>query len=207
MPLPSELLQGISAVGGGQVVLVIGAGTSVEPPMSVPLARDCAEAAHRELVDDGVLAAGECADPSDLSVLADAVYAKEGGQSELVTRLPRRQFRHAIPNRGCLIAAALLREQALRGVLSLNFDLGMATALTELGVDDDVAVITGPADHAQLATTNLIYLHRNVDAPYEEWILRTESLEKGWKERWQEVVTALMVGQIQRHAERRQRPA
>lgn len=194
MPLPSELLQGISASGGGQVVLVIGAGASVEPPMNVPLARGCAEAAHRELVDDGVIEPGECTDHGDLSALADAVYAKTGGQSELVKRLPRHRFRHANPNRGCLIAAVLMREQALRGVLSLNFDLGMATALTEVGVDDDVTVISGPADHAQLSTTNLVYLHRNVDAPLEEWILRTEALEEGWKERWQEVVTAMMLG-------------
>lgn len=193
--LPPGLLEAIAAEPGGRVVLVIGAGTSVEPPMGLPMARECAEKAHRSLIHDGILQAGDCSDPSDLSRLADVVYEKEGGeQAELVKRLPINDFRTVTPNRGCLIAAALLREGALKGVLTLNFDLGMITALAQIGSDNDVAVLTGPADHERMGATNLVYLHRSVNADYEEWVLRTDVLAEGWQEGWEEVVGGLLIG-------------
>ena len=72
-----------------------------------------------------------------------------------------------------LIAAALLREGALKSIVSLNFDLGMVSALTYIGSENDVTVITKPADHERMSATNLVYLHRTVDAPADEWVLRT----------------------------------
>ncbi len=192
--MPSELLEAISADAGGRVVLVIGAGTSVETPMELPLAHECAEKAHRKLLHDQVLQEGDCAEPGDLSCLADAVYEKTGGQADLVGRMPVERFRTVTPNRGCLIAAALLREGALKSILSLNFDLGMVNALTYIGSEDDVTVITKPADHGRMSGTNLIYLHRSVDAPPDDWVLRTDSIEKGWEEGWEEVVGNLALG-------------
>jgi hypothetical protein len=163
--------------------------------MELPMASECSEKAHRALVLDKILEEGDCPDPSDLSLLADTVYQKnEEKQGELVKRLPILKFRTVTPNQGCLLAAALLREQALRGVLTLNFDLGMVNALSAVGMDDDVAVLMGPEDHGRMGTTNLVYLHRSAEADHEEWILRTEEIEGGWSEKWEEVVSGLLIG-------------
>src|SRR5205807_10141968 len=88
MPIPPPILTAIADAAGGHVLLVVGAGCSFEPPTSIPMAPQCARDAHAALLNDGVLLAGECADPSDLSSVADAVWAKTGGQAALVDRLP-----------------------------------------------------------------------------------------------------------------------
>jgi len=194
MALPSALLKAIAAEGGGQVVLVIGAGASHEEPMRVPMSRKCSRDAHERLVADGVLNSGECPDPDDLSVLADTVFAKKAVQKPLVERMPIGRFKSAIPNQGCLLAAALLREGAVHSVITLNFDRGMQKALSDLGSIEDVAIILGPQEHDRLSATNLIYLHRSVDADPEEWILRTVSLEEAWKDQWEEVIVQRVIG-------------
>jgi hypothetical protein len=48
--LPAELLHAISQPAGGRVVLVTGAGCSVEAPTNLSLAFDCATKAHVKLV-------------------------------------------------------------------------------------------------------------------------------------------------------------
>ena len=192
MSLPVDLLHAIAADGGGRVVLVLGAGASVERPTGLPLASQCAQKAHRDLLADGVLSEGQCASPDDLSLLADTVADVTGGQSELVERLPVAQFRSAEPNDGSLIAAALLREQAVACVLTLNFDLSMSTALAQIGAGN-VAIVPGPEAHHHLGTTNLIYLHRNVDADPESWVLRTAALDEEWRNRWEEVVAQKVI--------------
>lgn len=193
VPLPPDLRGAIAAKGGGRVVLVIGAGASFEDPTKIPLARDCSETAHRALVDDGVLSEGDCGNPSDLSELAEVVFAKTGGQTELVRRLPRRKFRTAKPNEGTKAAAALLCEGAVSAVLSLNFDLSMQMALAELGAGDEVGLIRGPSDQADIANVNLIYLHRSVEADPEEWVLRSQSLEVSWKGDWEEMMAGRVI--------------
>ncbi len=193
MTLPPELLHAIAHEGGGKVVLVLGAGASFETPTGLPLSRDCSVEANRRLVADGVLAADACADPEDLSSLADAVFAATGNQAALVERLPISAFRSAEPNEGYLIAACLLREQAVTCVMTLNFDLGMSAALTQLGATD-VSVVCGPDEHHRLGTLNVIYLHRNVNAPAEAWILRTAALDTEWRDRWEQVVVQRVVG-------------
>lgn len=185
--LPADLRLAVAHPQGGRVVLVIGAGCSVEAPTGLPLARQCASEAHRRLVEDGVLAPGACPDPTDLSVLADTVVATTGGQAELVRRLPREAFRVATPNGGHLIAAALLREQAVACVLTLNFDLAMSAALSQLGARE-VTVVAGPGDHDAIGITSVVYLNRNADADPETWILRTADLDDGWRGQWEEVV-------------------
>ncbi|MFZ0169310.1 MAG: hypothetical protein WAL64_07790 [Candidatus Dormiibacterota bacterium] len=111
----------------------------------------------------------------------------------LVARLPQSEFRLARPNDGYLIAAALLREGVLSTVLSLNFDLAMTTALTELCAYE-VDVIAGPAAHPRLGGSAVVYLHRNVDEPDPElWILRTEALADQWQDQWEDVVVTRVV--------------
>ena len=72
--LPSELLRAIAKQGGGSVVLVLGAGCSVESPTNLRTARDLAIHCHRQLLLNGVLEDGEVDNPSDLSSVADAVF-------------------------------------------------------------------------------------------------------------------------------------
>lgn len=191
--LPSELLAAIAYQGGGRVVLVTGAGCSVEAPTSLPLAGALARDGYRRLVDNDVLAADACATPEDLSAVADAVVAAVGSQVPLVETFPPDDFRRATPNDGHLVAAALIREGAISNILSLNFDLSQDTALTTLGARNEVATIGGPYDHARLVARNLIYLHRNINAPPEELILRTNALEE-WKGHWEEVVAKRILG-------------
>lgn len=190
--LPANLLGAIAHEDGGRVVLVIGAGCSFEEPTGLPLASACAQEAHRRLVEDGILQEGDCPDPSDLSCLADAVKEAQGCQGPLVERMPRTRFRNAEPNEGHLLAAAMMRENAIKALLTLNFDLALSTALASLG-NTEVMILTGPQDHDQMGAVNLVYLHRNVDAPPEDWILSTDALETAWQGQWEEIVTAAML--------------
>jgi len=187
MALPSQLLHAVSELAGGRVVLIIGAGCSAEPPTDLPLSDRCALEAHEKLIDDGVLANGECPNPSDLSCLADTVIAKTGKQYDLVERLPRERFRQARPNHGHLLAAAMMRERTLSCVMTLNFDLAMTSALTEVG-GEEVSVIAKPEEFIHLGNVNLVYLHCNVEADPEAWIISSEALERGWQNGWQEIV-------------------
>lgn len=192
MNLPAALLGAIADQNGGRVVLVIGAGCSFEPPTNLPLARACAEEAHRKLLLDGVIGPSECANPSDLSSVADAVKAAHSGQKPLVDRLPVGDFRSAEPNEGHRLAAALMRESAIRAVVTLNFDLAISAALANLG-SKEVTILNGPQDHHLLAATNLVYLHRNAYAAAEDWILSTDALENAWQGQWEECIAAAML--------------
>jgi hypothetical protein len=185
--VPADLLHALAECRG-RVVLVIGAGCSIEPPTGLKLSSEYAVEVMRQLVLDGVLDEGDCDDPEDLSLVASAVWARHGTQASVVERLPRGEFRTARPNDGYLIAAALLREGAISCVLTLNFDLAMSSALTDLSASE-VQVIVGPQHLAELGSSTVIYLHRNVDEDdAERWILRREALEEEWRDDWQEVV-------------------
>lgn len=195
MTLPNELLQAISAPGGGKITLVVGAGCSFEAPTAIPLAGTCAQQCHDRLVADGVLGVGDCAHPSNLSCVADAVYAKMGAQGLLVEQLSQHyELKAASPNEGHLLAAALLREGAIASVVTLNFDLALSTAIARLGVGDVVGVIDGPDDLPNKKAFNLYYLHRNANATDPEtWVLRTAALDVEWKGKWEQVVAAMVL--------------
>lgn len=195
MSLPPELLQAVSAQGGGRIALVVGAGCSFEPPTSIPLAAECSRQCHDRLVANGVLAAGECADPSNLSSLADTVFAKTHGQHLLVEQLSQNyELKAASPNEGHLLAAALLREGAVASVITLNFDLALSTAIGQLGAGDAVGIIDGPEELANRKNFNLYYIHRNANAADPEtWVLRTSVIEADWKGHWQEVVAKVVL--------------
>lgn len=195
MTLPNELLQAVSAPGGGKITLVVGAGCSFEPPTSIPLAGTCAQQCHDRLVANGVLAAGDCTLPSNLSCVADAVFTKMGAQRLLVEQLSQHyELKTASPNEGHLLAAALLREGAIASVVTLNFDLALSTAIARLGVGDVVGVIDGPDDLSNKRAFNLYYLHRNVNATDPEtWVLRTPTLDTEWKGKWEQIVAAMVL--------------
>lgn len=186
--LPPALLHAIAHQAGGRVVLVLGAGCSCENPTGLPLTDELARRCFRALVDDGVLAEDALADDDDLSAVAQAVVDATGHQDALVQCFPPERFRSAEANEGYEIAAALLRESAIVAVMTLNFDLAASTALANVGAGD-VATIEGPDDYHRLSARNLIYLHRNLNGPADDLILRADALDEGWRGHWAEVVT------------------
>jgi hypothetical protein len=190
MPLPADLLAAISSPGGGRVALVIGAGCSFEAPTGLPLSRTVSCEINRLLVQDGVLVDGDCADPDDLSLVTDAVFAKTHSQEDVVRRfLDRYDLKLATPNHGYRIAAALLYEGAISSVVTLNFDLALSTALGELGAGATVGVVEGPQDLPHQRTVNVYYLHRNANAADPElWVLRTATLETQWRDHWEGII-------------------
>lgn len=190
MALPAELLQAVSSPGGGKVALVVGAGCSVEAPTSVPVSSVCSREIHSRLVADGVLQNGDCTDPTDLSLVSDAVFDKRNSQRDVVERL-REQYdlKLATPNRGYIIAAAMLCEGTLSSVVTLNFDLALSNALSELGAGKLVGVVERPEDLPYQKNINVYYLHRNVNsADPELWVLRTAALNNDWKGHWEPII-------------------
>lgn len=192
LSLPPKLLAAVADEAGGRVVLVVGAGCSVEDPTNLPLSRDCALDAHRRLTADGVISEGDCQNSEDLSAVADSVRQATGLQESLVERLPLARFRNAEPNHGHRLAAALMREGTLKAVVTLNFDMALSTALANLGATE-VEILSGPQDHSRMGQRNLVYLHRNVDAAPEEWILSTDALGTAWQGQWEEVIAGAML--------------
>jgi hypothetical protein len=186
--LPDHLLQAV-ADRSGRIALVVGAGCSLEDPTNLKLSSAYALEIHADLIRDGVLADGDCEHPEDLSAVTSAVWAKRTSQADVVTRLPRAEFRNARANHGYRAAAALMREGSVSAVLSLNFDLAMSHALAELSAHE-VAVIAGPSATRDLGSQVVVYLHRNVneDDP-NNWILRVETLEDEWEGHWEEVLS------------------
>ena len=140
---------------------------------------------HRRLVEDGILSHGECGEPDNLSSVAHIVWSKTGSQCELVLRLPIERFRQAEPNRGHLLAAAMLYEHALSCVMTLNFDLALSNALSQIGAQGYVIIVSKPEDHGSLGFSNLIYLHRNVEADPDLWVLRSSALDENWHDGWE----------------------
>lgn len=190
MALPTQLLAAIAAVGGGKIAVVTGAGCSVEAPTSIPTAAACSQVCYDSLVADGVLDPGDCADPRNLSALADAVVAKTGGQHALVEKLAEHyNLKAATPNEGHILAAAMLAEGALAAVVTLNFDLALSTAIAQLGVGEVVGIIDGPNEFGRQVLVNLYYLHRNAnEANPDKWVLTTAALETEWKAQWEDVI-------------------
>jgi hypothetical protein len=186
--VPSSVLHHIAAPGGGQVVLVVGAGSSMDLPTGLKSGSAYSLAAWDKLVSDGVLAPNACNAPEDLSVLADAVFALFNSQRELTDRLPRREWRMPSPNAGHVGAAALLIEGALKHIVTLNYDLSFQIALSYLGAPDAVSVVKGPEDQASAGLRTLTYLHRSAEADPETWVLRKVTLDDGWRDGWEQGV-------------------
>jgi hypothetical protein len=135
----------------------------------------------------------DCVDPSDLSKLADVVFAKFGTQQALVERLPVNKFRLARANDGYLLLAALFRERVIASFVTLNFDLVAIKALSDVGAIDEVAIIRGPEEHGNHRAHNVIFLHRSVDAPADQWILRTDQIAAAWRDGWEELIALRVV--------------
>jgi hypothetical protein len=143
------------------------------------------EAAHAQLLKNGVIQPGECASPDDLAALASIIYDKEGSQLTLVAELPMNSFRLAKPNRGYKLLIALMAERAIIYVLSLNFDLAVQNAAAELGCT--VEAVRSFGDPLP-ATATIIHLHGNAYDEPDNLVLRTEVINDAWKASWQQVI-------------------
>lgn len=189
MPIPPHLLRSICEPGGGRIVLVLGAGASMDPPTSLKSGARVSIDAHQRLVDDGLLSPGEVENDWDLAELADVIWEKFGSQKELTDRLPRHEWRMAKPNRGHQEAAALLAESAIRSVLTINYDLAQQHALAEIDARSTITtVVRGPEDTESLSGRTLVYLHRSCEADSETWILRASLIEDTEIQVWESAV-------------------
>ena len=184
---PPNLLNAISDPAGGKVTLVLGAGCSFEAPTNVPLSRDVAQSAYDRLVNDGVFSADALAegDQTDLIKIVRVLKKLGRDQGDLVERFPL-VMRTATPNKGYRLAAALLYEQAIKAVITLNYDTALATSLSHIGAQG-VGLLLGPEDHRYFSAVNAIYLHRYI-LGQEPLILDSAQLDKEWKDKWEEVV-------------------
>lgn len=189
--IPPDLLQAIAAAGGGQVALVIGAGCSVEAPTEIPLAGSLAHAVERRLVLDGVLVDGECANPWNLSQLTTIVWQKTGSQAGVVTRFPLDRMRLAKPNLGYKLLVALMAEGAISHVLSLNFDLAVQHAASDLGIEIAIIDQSGQAVPVRAA---LVHLHGSASGTSESLVLREEVIDAAWRGRWEQIVAQQILG-------------
>ena len=175
-------------------MLILGAGCSLEEPTGLPLARDLASKCYRLLVENQVLRQGDVDDPQNLSAVADAVFEETDHQRHLVDLFPPGRFRDAEPNAGYCIAAALLLEGAVSNVMTLNFDLAASAALTQLSARGSIPTIRGPDDHHLMGAQNLIYLHRDINYPADDLILRSAALESEWQGAWEVAITQRVIG-------------
>jgi len=186
-PLPPDLLRDFADRGGGKVTLLIGAGCSLEAPTNLPSAADLSIEVHRKLIRDGKLSK-ECDDPKNLSQVADAVFAEHHSQKPFVDRMNIQRFKNVRPNDGHLIAAALMRENIVSGVVTLNYDDAMSQAIGRVGGSGEIREIAGPEEHDQLGSVNLVYLHRKAVALPNKLIMRSDALNKEWKDNWEEAI-------------------
>lgn len=172
-----------------RIVFVIGAGCSKEKPTCLPLASECAQEGYRKLVEDNVIEEADGINKSDLSAVADLAYEATGSNDALVQRLTPQRFLNAGPNYGHKLTIALMLEGAIQDVVTLNYDLALSNAVSQVaGSTRRISHIHGPEHHDRLSTSNIIYLHRSAFSPYSEWILTTRQLDEGWKDDWQEVI-------------------
>ena len=188
MPLPATLLEAIASPGGGQLAVVIGAGCSFEEPTAMPLAGRLSEDAHRQLVLNGVIDQGECLEPWNLAELASLVYDKTGGQEDLVSKFPINEMKTATPNEGYLLLAALMSENAVSHVLSLNFDLAVQSAIAQLGLGSKISIVDCSGQNVAAVPT-LVHLHGCINSHSDSLVLRTEIMDDDWKESWEELVS------------------
>ena len=184
--LPAGLVAAVSGAAGGTLALVLGAGCSIDPPTGLRAAGDYAALAYRRLVGARTIAEN-CCDPRDLGALADAVFAATGSQDALVEIL-RPELSNATPNDGHKIAAALLAEQIVGLILTLNFDRAVDAAIATIAHGERIAVVHSIEDLLGRTRFAVVYLHGDVEAPSDKWILRQAQIDASWEDTWQKYI-------------------
>jgi hypothetical protein len=184
--LPGQLVAALTHPGGDQVALVLGAGCSMDAPTNLETASEYARRAYRDLVAQSLILAG-CCDENNLGDLADAVFDAQGSQKALVDIL-RPLLSNAAPNDGHKIAAALLDENIVGLILTLNFDRAMDTAISISPAGANITIVHEVDDLAHRTRRGLIYLHGNVESKDEKWVLRAKQIDASWDDTWQKFI-------------------
>ena len=187
-PLPPDLLAAAAAIGERRICLVVGAGCSKEAPTGLPLSWELSQQAHAQLVADGVLDAGECLQPEDLSAVADVVFAKKQSQRPLISRMRPERFRNARSNEGYRLAVALMLEDVVRTIVTLNYDLAVEHAVSEVGAGDRISTIKEASEWSRGSGRLVVFLHGNINSDPDSFILRSCQLNDDWKNGWEQVV-------------------
>lgn len=181
--IPAGLTGALTSGPGGTIALVVGAGCSIDQPTGLRTAGDYSAMAYRRLVDAGVIEDG-CCDPRDLGALADAVFAATNSQKALVDIL-QPELANATPNEGHKIAAALLAEQIVGLILTLNFDRAFDSAIATVARGERIAIVHSVEDIRGRTRFGVVYLHGDVEASPEKWILRKAQIDASWEDTWQ----------------------
>jgi hypothetical protein len=185
--LTNEIKAALEQVDGLGMVLVIGAGSSLDDPTGLELGGTYSREAHAALTRRGIIATQ--ANPEDLSELADSVVAATGNQDVLVAELPIQKMRLASPNSGHKVAAALQADGFVKSILTLNYDTAMATAISALGIGG-VHVVERAADLPARGAKSLIYLHGSANGPSEDLVLTSSDLDSTWQGGWKDLVAS-----------------
>lgn len=190
MPLPPNLAHAFARGAGSDLVLVLGAGCSIEDPTCLKAASGLAFDLHEQMVRDHVFQNGQCTDPYDLATVADCVEKVTGSRTALIQRLPVEAFRRAQTNTGHRHAAALMKERVISNIVTLNYDFAMSNALVELGVGAEVQTLSTAQEwsigHGQ---QNLIYLHGHAYSDPATWVVTSSDINSKWQGGWQEIAS------------------
>jgi hypothetical protein len=194
--IPPEILTAVTRETGGGLAVILGAGCSLEPPTRLRLATYYAQRGYKRLVANGQVPEDGELDANDLAAVASHCV-EHAGRPALRELLPVESFRTAESNCGTQIVVALIREDIVRTLVTLNLDMSVNHALTELSSGGDVAVISRQDGHSQYGAKNLVYLHGNVTEQPEHWVLTNEDLvhaeESGWHQLMAVLATATPV--------------
>lgn len=188
--IPSKILTAVSRAAGGGLTVILGAGCSLERPTDLKLATYYAHEGYRRLVADNRVPEDDDLDDGDLAAVASHCVS-HASRDALRELLPVAPFRTAEPNGGTLTVVALMREDIVRTVVTLNLDMSPNHALAQLSSGSDIAELTPQDGFSQYGAKNLVYLHGTVAEQPDYWILTKEDLELAEASGWHQVMAVL----------------
>ena len=159
----------------------------MESPPQLPSGARLSKNAHDKLVKDGVISEKDCTDPWDLADVASVIFEKKGTQEELVQRFPVQQMKRAKPNQGYKYLAALMSERCISYALSLNYDLAVQNAVSELGLANEIDCIENHGTPLSTSPT-VIHLHGCINCHPDALVMRTEAMKEEWKNNWEQII-------------------
>jgi hypothetical protein len=188
--IPEPILAAVTRDTGGGLALILGAGCSLESPTGLKLASYYAQDGYRRLVANGRVPENPDLRDNDLGAVASHCV-EHAGRDALRELLPIEPFLTAESNPGTQIVMALMREDIVRMVITLNLDLSATHALTQVSSKSDVVVISRQDRHSDYGARNLVYLHGNVSEQPDHWILTNEDLDRAERSGWHQLMAVL----------------
>jgi hypothetical protein len=175
----------------------MGAGCSMETPPGLRSAEFYARHNFERLVATLRVPDDTTLNRSNLAEVASYCVRLSGSREILRELLPISDFRAAEAGAGTLIAIALLREEIVRVIITLNLDLSSSDAITHIAGNHDVDTINRESEYGSLGMRNLVYLHGNAHGDSDDWILTNEDIDRVAASGWgQLMATTLALSQI-----------